>query len=257
MPYPPHAGSPESGSPFRSIGDVDVSDTRRAHHVDEQDRTAPATSPGRQALGRRGPGTGTAGEGGRGAVDDGGTRRHTICPRSDIDGLRGEIEIAEHGVVALMRHSGMVRATTRRRWAARPSNGNRNSASPTTLARCSSESARDRGGSGRTYGVCENCGNAIGKLRPGGLVPRYACHARAKRASLIDATTARAVRRRAGLVWAVSVGAVLGGSGRKRALRTLEPGVERPPSSVTRHFAATDPQPRAAFLHARGKRPIS
>lgn len=154
-------------SPWRhleSIGDVDVTDTRR---------TGAVRGPGRCGRGR------AAETGSVGKVADAGPAGQAASPPwtpedlaairaaldGDIQALRNEIEIAENEVVVLMRHSG----DGAERWA--------NAGSKTlereqelSLANNAREMlvqslrALERLDDG-TYGVCENCGNAIGKLR--------------------------------------------------------------------------------------------
>ncbi|MFN8096797.1 MAG: TraR/DksA C4-type zinc finger protein [Dermatophilaceae bacterium] len=134
---------------------------------DEQDRTAPAAAPGRRRAGSakaqaralpvkegEAPWTTAELDGIRSALE------------SDIDGLRGEIEIAEHEVVALMRHSGdgagddQADAGSKTLEREQELSLANNAREMLIQSRRAIERLEDG-----TYGVCENCGNAIGKLR--------------------------------------------------------------------------------------------
>ncbi|CCI53506.1 MAG: TraR/DksA C4-type zinc finger protein [Tetrasphaera jenkinsii] len=85
---------------------------------------------------------------------------------ADIETLRGEIDVAEHEVVELMRHSGdgagddqadAGSKTLEREQELSLANNARELLVQSTRA---IERLEDG-----TYGTCENCGNAIGKLR--------------------------------------------------------------------------------------------
>ena len=63
-----------------------------------------------------------------------------------------------------------VPVTTRPTRARRPSSASRRSRWPTTPARCSTRASTPSSGSTLgTYGICESCGNPIGKTSPSGL----------------------------------------------------------------------------------------
>ncbi len=85
---------------------------------------------------------------------------------ADINGLRGEIEIAEHEVVALMRHSGDGAGDDQADAGSKTLEREQELSLANNAREMLVQSRRaiERLENG-TYGVCENCGNAIGKLR--------------------------------------------------------------------------------------------